>query len=81
MFFRTFCTLALTVPLLGVLSGCDTRPKIVMPTEKAPPAPRPHTAGPGNAPGEPAAPDTDPNEKKADANKPPTDSKPPEDNK
>jgi hypothetical protein len=80
MLCRTFCTVAFMLPFLGVVS-CDNRPKIVMPKENAPPAPRPHVAGPGNAPGEPAAPDTDPNEKKANAKKPPTDSKPPEDNK
>jgi hypothetical protein len=81
MFSRIFCTLALTVPLLGVMSGCDTRPKIVMPTEKAPPAPRPHVAGGGEMPVEPLAPEADKKDKTTDANKPPTDSKLPEDNK
>ena len=76
MIRRTLGILILTVPFLGVVSGCDNRPKIIMPTTPAPPAPRSHVAGPGNAPAEP---DGDPNEKPADSKKAPADSTPPED--
>jgi hypothetical protein len=63
MLCRTCWALMLTFPLLGVGSGCDNRPKIVMPKEKAPPAPRPRVAGPGSAPAEPSTPGLDPNQK------------------
>jgi hypothetical protein len=66
---RTFCTLILVLPLLGFVSGCDSRPKIVMPTQKAPPAPRPHVAGPGGPVVEAPAPAADPDEKQADSKK------------
>jgi hypothetical protein len=83
MLCRTVCTLILSLPLLGVATGCDSRPKFVIPTEKAPPAPRPRVAGPGNGPAQPARPvqpDVDPKQKQPDANKPPADSGRPEDN-
>ena len=76
MFYRTFCTLILTVLLLGAMSGCDNRPKIVMPTGPVPPAPRPALAGGG--PAQPAAPQTEPKEKPADPKEPPADSTPQE---
>ena len=79
MLCRALGILVLTLPFLGVVSGCDNRPKIIMPTSPAPPAPRSHVAGPGAAPAEPAAPDADPNEKQVDSKKAPADSPPPED--
>jgi hypothetical protein len=74
MLCRTFCTMILTFPLIGFVNGCDNRPKFIMPTEKAPPAPHPHVAGGGSPPAEPHAPNADPK-------KPPADSTPPEDKK
>jgi hypothetical protein len=79
MICRTLGILILTLPFLGVVSGCDNRPKIIMPTTTAPPAPRSHVAGPGGTPVEPVAPDADPNEKPADSKKAPADSTLPED--
>jgi hypothetical protein len=79
MLGRTLCMLMLMLPFLGVVGGCNNRPKIVMPTEKAPPAPRPRVVGPGGAPAEPVAPDADPNEKQADSKKTPADATRPED--
>lgn len=76
MRYRTLCTMLLTVPFLGIVSGCDNRPKIVMPTETAPPAPRPHVAGGGAGPAEAAPASVSreklsyPKELPADANSP-----------
>lgn len=81
MFGRALGVSIFTVAFLSVLSGCDNRPKIVMPTERAPPAPRPRTTGGGGAPAEPAAPAGDQGEKQEDSKKPPADSTPPEDKK
>jgi hypothetical protein len=47
MLYRTFCTLFLAVLSASILTSCDNRPKVIMPTEKAPPAPRPRVAGGG----------------------------------
>jgi hypothetical protein len=78
MLCRTGCTFFLTLSLLGVVSGCNNKPKIVMPTEKAPPAPRPHVAGGGAAPAKPA-PDGEPQEKLRNPKELPADATPPED--
>jgi hypothetical protein len=75
MISRNFFTAFMTLSLLA-LSGCDTRPKIVMPTGPVPPPPRPAMAG--GAPAQPAAPDAEPNKNEADLDKPAAD-KPPVD--
>ncbi len=54
MLCRTFGTLILTGSLLGLLSGCDNRPKYVLPSSPVPPATRPVAAGGGGAPAKPA---------------------------
>ena len=47
MLYRAFCTLSLTLLSLSIVAGCDNRPKVIMPTEKAPPAPKPRVTGGG----------------------------------
>jgi hypothetical protein len=54
MHCRTFCYLMLTMAWLGGLAGCDTRPKIVMPTT-VPPIPK--NLGRGGGPAQPVMPD------------------------
>ncbi|HLJ92453.1 MAG TPA: hypothetical protein VKU02_04595, partial [Gemmataceae bacterium] len=43
----------LAMAILGLANGCDTRPKIVMPTKLAPPPPK--LAGAGGGPPPPVA--------------------------
>jgi hypothetical protein len=77
MLCRAFRSIILALPLIVVLCGCDNRPKIIMPDMKAPPAPRPHVGGGGDAgPAEPAVPAADPNAKKPASKQPPADSTP-----
>ena len=54
----------LSFALLGALSGCDSRPKVVMPPSNVPPPPRPRVAGGGGDPAQ-AAPEMEPREKLA----------------
>ena len=77
---RTFAAFALTLSLFGFANGCDSKPKIVMPTEKAPHAPRPHVTGGGGGEVEPA-PDAQQKEKLPKPNEAPVDPPPPEDKK
>jgi uncharacterized protein (TIGR03067 family) len=74
MLSRNLLTAFLTLSLLAVLSGCDTRPKIVMPTGPVPPPPRPAVAG--GAPAQPVAPDEEPKKNEADLDKPAADKQP-----
>ncbi len=52
MLCRILCTSVLAMAMLGLANGCDTRPKIVMPTKHAPPPPK--LASGGGAPPPPA---------------------------
>ncbi len=70
MFPRISWTLILVMATFSSAGGCNPNPKVVMPKEHAPPAPRPHVAGPGAAPAEPAAPDADSKQKPADVASP-----------
>ena len=56
MYYRAFCFLIITLAGLSGLSGCDTRPKIVMPTT-IPPIPK--KIGNGGGAAQPAEPDAD----------------------
>jgi hypothetical protein len=78
MLSRKLFTLIFSFLLLAALSGCDTRPKIVMPTGPVPPPPRPAAAGGAS---QPAAPDAEPNKNEADSDKPPGDKTPQKDQK
>jgi hypothetical protein len=76
----TLRALLLTLALLGVVTGCDNRPKVIMPTEKAPPAPRPRVAGGGPAPAKPG-PDAESREKLPAPKEMPGESASPDDKK
>src|SRR5437879_3547600 len=78
MLGRILSTLFLMLALLGVVTGCDNRPKVIMPTQKAPPAPRPRVTGGGAAPGK-LGPETETREKLPAPKELPPDSTPPED--
>jgi hypothetical protein len=54
MLFRIFSAWTLTVAVLVVANGCDTRPKVVVPTQLAPPPPKLASGG-GAGPAIPAA--------------------------
>lgn len=78
---RALGILILTLPLLSSLSGCDNRPKYVLPSEPVPPAAQmPRAAGGGGAPVQPeaVAPDAAPTEKPVEPKEPPAESPPPE---
>jgi hypothetical protein len=75
MLCRTFGALILTGSLLGLLSGCDKRPKYVLPTTQVPPPPPLQVGGGGGAPARPA-PDAEPREKLAYPKELPADSIP-----
>ena len=62
MLLCTLRTQLLMTLMLGVVLGCDNRPKVIMPTEKAPPAPRPRVAGGGPSSGKRGL-ETEPREK------------------
>jgi hypothetical protein len=77
MLCRVLGALILAAPLFGAASGCDNRPKIVLPTTQAPPPPRPAVLGGG--PAAPPAPVAEPDKEGVDSNKPPADQTPPND--
>jgi hypothetical protein len=80
MFCRVLCALSLAVPLCVATSGCDTRPKIVLPKGPVPPPPKPHAAG-GGEPAQPAAPVEAPKKPEAEPSTPPAKPAPPNDMK
>jgi hypothetical protein len=79
MFGRAFHAVIFALAAVGLVSGCQNRPKIVMPTERASAAPRPRVAGQGGPVVEAPAPAAD--EKQTDSKKAPAKPTPPEDNK
>jgi hypothetical protein len=56
MLRHTLALLFLSLLLLAPIAGCDTRPKVVMPTSPVFPAPKPRSTGGGGEAAQPAMP-------------------------